>query len=54
MGIGILFYSVWEGLKGVAEKGNGFVCVGVLRLSQPNRVMLSVVSLPNHNFTGQA
>ena len=31
-----------------------FVCVEVLRPSQPNRVMSSVVSLPNHTFTGQA
>ena len=31
-----------------------FVCVEVLRLSQPNGVMPSVVSLPNHSFTGQA
>ena len=31
-----------------------FVCVEVLRPSQPNGVMLSVVSLPNHTFTGQA
>ena len=31
-----------------------FVCVEVLRLSQPNGVMLSAVSLPNHKFTGQA
>ena len=31
-----------------------FVCVDVLRPSQPNRVMSSVVSLPNHTFTGQA
>ena len=30
------------------------VCVGVLRLSQSNGVILSVVSLPNHMFTGQA
>ena len=29
-----------------------FVCVEVLRLSQPNGVMLNVVSLPNHTFTG--
>ena len=29
-----------------------FVCVEVLRPSQPNGVMLSVVSLPNHMFTG--
>ena len=31
-----------------------FVCVEVLRPSQPNRVMSSAVSLPNHTFTGQA
>ena len=30
------------------------VCVGVLRPSQPNGVMSSAVSLPNHTFTGQA
>ena len=33
---------------------NVFVCVEVLRPSQPNRVMSSAVSLPNHMFTGQA
>ena len=31
-----------------------FVCVAVLRPSQPNGVMSSMVSLPNHMFTGQA
>ena len=31
----------------------GFVRVEVLRPSQPNRVMSSAVSLPNHTFTGQ-
>ena len=31
-----------------------FVCVEVLRPSQPNGVMSSTVSLPNHMFTGQA
>ena len=31
-----------------------FVCVEVLRSSQPNGVMSSTVSLPNHMFTGQA
>ena len=30
-----------------------FVCVEILRPSQPNRVMSSAVSLPNHTFTGQ-
>ena len=30
------------------------VCVDVLRPSQPNGVMSSAVSLPNHTFTGQA
>ena len=33
---------------------HGFVCVDVLRPSQPNGVMSSAVSLPNHTFTGQA
>ena len=32
----------------------GFVCVDVLQPSQPNGVMSSAVSLPNHTFTGQA
>ena len=32
----------------------GFVCVEVLRPSQPNWVMSSAVSLLNHTFTGQA
>ena len=31
-----------------------FVCVEVLRPSQPNGVMSSAVSLPNHMFNGQA
>ena len=31
-----------------------FVCVEVLRPSQPNGVMSSAVSLPSHTFTGQA
>ena len=30
------------------------ICVEVLRPSQPNRIMSSAVSLPNHTFTGQA
>ena len=36
------------------RREKSFVCVEVLRPSQPNGVMLSVVSLPNHTFTGQA
>ena len=31
-----------------------FVCVEFLQPSQPNGVMSSVVSLPNHTFTRQA
>ena len=31
-----------------------FLCVEVLRPSQPHGVMSSTVSLPNHTFTGQA
>ena len=40
--------------KGLSEILCLFVCVEVLRPSQPNGVMSSVVSLPNHTFTGQA
>ena len=35
------------------QMGDSF-CVEVLRPSQPNGVMSSAVSLPNHTFTGQA
>ena len=31
-----------------------FVCVEVLRPSQPNMIMSNVVSLSNHTFTGKA
>ena len=31
-----------------------FVCVEVLRPSQPNGVLSSAISLPNRTFTGQA
>ena len=40
--------SLWNFLM-----GHLFVCVEVLWPSQPNRVMSSAVSLPNHTFTGQ-
>ena len=36
------------------KEGYPFVCVMVLRPSQPNGIMSSAVSLPNHTFTGQA
>ena len=39
--------------KKKTKKKNKF-CVEVLRPSQPNGVMSSAVSLPNHTFTGQA
>ena len=46
----IFFYFV-----NMISLGNlSVVCVVVLRPSQPNGVMLSVVSLPYHSFTGQA
>ena len=31
-----------------------FLCVEVLWLSQPIKIMSSAVSLPNHTFSGQA
>ena len=40
--------------KGLRVNAGKFVCVEVLRPSQPNGVMSSAVSLPNHTFTGQA
>ena len=36
------------------ELTDDLICVEVLRPSQPNGVMSSAVSLPNHTFTGQA
>ena len=39
---------------GVLEMEVLFVCVEVLWPSQPNGVISSAVSLPNHTFTGQA
>ena len=41
---------IYLGLAGLGL----IVCVEVLRPSQPNGVMSSAVSLPNHTFTGQA
>ena len=40
--------------KSVLVKSTWFVCVEVLWPSQPDGVMSSAVSLPNHKFTGQA
>ena len=36
------------------KKSLSFCCVEVLRLSQPDGIMSSTVSLPSHTFTGQA
>ena len=36
----------------LGSKMDLFVCVEVLQPSQPNGVMSSAVSLPNHTFTG--
>ena len=45
----------WSGVSYAGPViGNLFVCVEVLRPSQPNGVMSSAVSLPNHTLTGQA
>ena len=52
--IAILFYSLLSHLKNSRPRDFlKFVCVEVLRPSQPNGVMSSAVSLPNHTFTGQ-
>ena len=47
---GLSFLSVWHGTFITIC----FVCVEVLRPSQPNGVMSSAVSLPNHTFTRHA
>ena len=38
----------------LSHKIDLFVCVEVLRPIQPNGVMSSAISLPNHTFIGQA
>ena len=43
-----------DGSGQVFHGGCEFVCVEVLRPSQPTGVMSSVVSLPYHTFTEQA
>ena len=47
-------YLLMHNLNTICPNICWFVCVEVLRPSQPNRVMLTTVSLPNHMFTGQA
>ena len=49
----LLFVALWFILRGDLLYVL-FVCVEVLRPSQPSGVMSSAVSLPNHTFTGQA
>ena len=44
----------WQKLYQVNLVSLKCCCVEVLRPSQPNGVMSSAVSLPNHTFTGQA
>ena len=53
----ISFTMIVQILQNLSESMNYFslfVCVEVLRPSQPSGVMSSAVSLPNHTFTGQA
>ena len=57
LGVYIDIVVIWFGIiKGQISSifDSLFVCVEVLRPSQPNGVMSSAVSLPNHTFTGQA
>ena len=49
-------FSIEGDVDGVAKFTSlvrNLVCVEVLRHSQPNGIMSSAVSLPNHTFTGQ-
>ena len=45
---------VWYDLSTLGHVLIICICVEVLQPSQPNRIMLSRVSLPNHTFTEQA
>ena len=46
-GLSFCLFAMWSPI-------DLLVCVEVLRPSQPNGIMSSAVSLPNHTFTGQA
>ena len=46
--------DVWLGFISTMFYRSLFVCIEVLRPSQPNGVMSSAVSLPNHTFSEQA
>ena len=58
LGTNVVVVTRFTVFRNVLKQANGlyqvFVCVEVLRPSQPNGVMSSAVSLPNHTFTGQA
>ena len=49
-----MYRLIWGFTEHICSCSHIFVCVEVLRPSQPNGVMSSAVSLPNHTFTGQA
>ena len=55
---GVLLFSLFKRWLGTHQAADYippvivFVCVEILRPSQPNGVMLSAVSLHNHTFTG--
>ena len=49
-----VFYIYCDTLLGRDQFVCSFVCVEVLRPSQPNGMMSSAASLPNQTFTGQA
>ena len=50
----IILWQRHKNIKMLTFSFSEFVCVEVLQPSQPNGVMSSAVSLPNHTFTGQA
>ena len=47
-----IYLIIWHKIK--LNFTSSFVCVEVLRRSQPNGVVSNAVSIPNHTFTGQA
>ena len=45
-------FKLYNEIRWATTSGT-YLCVEILRRSQPNGVMSSTVSLPNHTFTGQ-
>ena len=47
-------FDAYHAVDRFSRRQNGFVCFDVLQISQPNGVMSSAVSLPNHWYVNWA